>query len=286
MGFAEWGEPGGRTFFWLHGTPGARRQIPLQARAYAAEKGFRIIGLDRPGVGASTAHRYASISEFPADLATVADSLGIDDFAVIGLSGGGPYSLATAAAFPDRVVTVGILGGVAPPVGPERIGGGAMELGVRAAPLVRVAGAPIGHVISSVLSVARPFGDTAVKLYGLTSPKADREALARPEFSAMFLNDLIFGGRRQMDAPFADILAFASDWGFQVSDIKVPVRWWHGDADHIIPFSHGEHMVALLPDAKLYPLPGDSHLSTLHMATDLIDELNAVWDVERPDKKR
>ncbi|HMS76406.1 alpha/beta hydrolase [Gordonia sp. (in: high G+C Gram-positive bacteria)] len=285
MGFAEWGEPGGRTFFWLHGTPGARRQIPLQARAYAAEKGFRLLGLDRPGVGASTAYRYKSVSEFPNDLITVADALDIDEFAVIGLSGGGPYTLATASAFPDRVVAAGILGGVAPTVGPERIGGGAMELGVRAAPLVRVAGAPIGQVLSSILSVAKPFGGPAVKLYGLTTTKADREALNRPEFSAMFLDDLIFGGRRQMTAPFSDILAFASDWGFQVSDIKVPVRWWHGDDDHIIPFSHGEHMVSLLPDAKLYPLPGDSHLSTLHQATDIIDELNAVWDIERPSKK-
>lgn len=182
-------------------------------------------------------------------------------------------------------MAAGILGGVAPTVGPERIGGGAMELGVRAAPLVRVAGAPIGQVLSSILSVAKPFGGPAVKLYGLTTTKADREALNRPEFSAMFLDDLIFGGRRQMTAPFSDILAFASDWGFQVSDIKVPVRWWHGDDDHIIPFSHGEHMVSLLPDAKLYPLPGDSHLSTLHQATDIIDELNAVWDIERPSKK-
>lgn len=101
-----------------------------------------------------------------------------------------------------------------------------------------------------------------VKLYGLTSPKADREALNRPEFSAMFLGNLIFGGRRRMEAPFADILVFASDSRFPgLRHQGAQMRWWHGDADHIIPFSHGEHMVSLLPDAKLYPMPGDSHLS-------------------------
>jgi len=32
LGFAEFGDPQGRAIFWLHGTPGARRQIPTEAR--------------------------------------------------------------------------------------------------------------------------------------------------------------------------------------------------------------------------------------------------------------
>ena len=53
----------------------------------------------------------------------MADTLGIDKMAVIGLSGGGPYTLGCAAAMPDRVVAVGVLGGVAPTVGVDAIGG-------------------------------------------------------------------------------------------------------------------------------------------------------------------
>ena len=80
----------------------------------------------------------------------------------------------------------------------------------------------------------------------------------------MFLDDLIFGGRRQMTARSPDILAFASDWGFQVSDIK-RCRCAGGTATTTTSSrSHTANMVSLLPDAKLYPLPGDSHLSTLH----------------------
>ncbi|EUA42425.1 alpha/beta hydrolase family protein [Mycobacterium xenopi 4042] len=51
---------------------------------------------------------------FADDLRTVADTLGIDKMAVVGLSGGGPYTLACGAAMPERVVAVGVLGGVAP----------------------------------------------------------------------------------------------------------------------------------------------------------------------------
>nr|WP_305016743.1 alpha/beta fold hydrolase [Mycobacterium tuberculosis] len=108
IGFAEFGAPQGRAVFWLHGTPGARRQIPTEARVYAEHHNIRLIGVDRPGIGASTPHQYETILAFADDLRTIADTLGIDKMAVVGLSGGGPYTLACAAGLPDRVVAAGI----------------------------------------------------------------------------------------------------------------------------------------------------------------------------------
>jgi hypothetical protein len=92
LGFAEFGDPQGRAIFWLHGTPGARRQIPTEARVYAEENHIRLIGIDRPGIGASTPYQYDTVVAFADDLRTVADTLGIDKMAVIGLSGGGPFA--------------------------------------------------------------------------------------------------------------------------------------------------------------------------------------------------
>ncbi len=129
LGFAEFGDPQGRAIFWLHGTPGARRQIPTEARVYAEENNIRLIGVDRPGIGSSTPYQYDTVVAFADDLRTMADTLGIDKMAVVGLSGGGPYTLGCAAAMPDRVVTVGVLGGVAPTRGTDAIGGGVMALG-------------------------------------------------------------------------------------------------------------------------------------------------------------
>ncbi|MCV4683666.1 hypothetical protein OFB94_28680, partial [Escherichia coli] len=71
LGFAAFGPPRGRAVVWLHGTPGARRQIPNEARAYAEEHELRLIGLDRPGVGHSSPHLYDQISDFVDDLAVV-----------------------------------------------------------------------------------------------------------------------------------------------------------------------------------------------------------------------
>ena len=77
LGFAEFGDPQGRPIFWLHGTPGARRQIPLEARSFAEKNRIRLIGVDRPGIGSSTPHEYRKVIDFAQDLRTIADTLGI-----------------------------------------------------------------------------------------------------------------------------------------------------------------------------------------------------------------
>ncbi|HWU23869.1 MAG TPA: alpha/beta hydrolase, partial [Nocardioides sp.] len=119
VSFAEHGAAQGDALVWLHGTPGARRQIPLEARAYAETNGLRLIGIDRPGIGSSTPYLYPNVLDWAADFEMLLDALGIDTVRVIGLSGGGPYTLAAAAALPERVLAAGVLGGVAPTRGPD-----------------------------------------------------------------------------------------------------------------------------------------------------------------------
>ena len=281
IGFAEFGAPRGKAIFWLHGTPGARRQIPVEARICAERENIRLIGVDRPGIGSSTPFQYENVLGFSRDMETIADTLGVDEMAVVGLSGGGPYTLACAAGMPDRVVAAGVLGGVAPTSGPDAIRGGLMALGSAVAPFLQVAGGPIRLTASTLIRVVRPIASPALDIYALLSPEGDRRLLLRPEFKAMFLDDLLNGSRKQLAAPFADVVVFARDWGFRLDEVKVPVRWWHGDRDHIIPFSHGQHVVDLLPDAELYRLPGESHLVGLGLGEDILHTMIEIWDGDR-----
>jgi pimeloyl-ACP methyl ester carboxylesterase len=55
--------------------------------------------------------------------------------------------------------------------------------------------------------------------------------------------------------------------------VQVPVRWWHGNADHIVPFEHGAHVVERLPHASLSVIDGESHLCGLGIATAVLEEL-------------
>ena len=203
-----------------------------------------------------------------------------DSPAVIGLSGGGPYTLATAAAMPDRVVMAAVLGGVAPLIGEDGISSGLMELAKVVRPIIEVADTPIRWVAGSLIKLIGPFGSPALDLYARISPDGDRNLLSRPEFKAMFLDDLLNGSRKQLAAPFADIVVFARDWGFRLEDIKVPVRWWHGDADHIVPYAHGQHAVARIADAEMYTLSGESHLAGLGVPEDILTKILEVWDAD------
>ena len=187
----------------------------MEARVFAEQRSIRLIGLDRPGIGSSTPFQYENVLAFAADMATIADTLGIDRMAVVGLSGGGPYTLACAAAMPDRIVAAGVLGGVAPTVGPDAIGGGLMALGtVVGSRSSRWPADRSGIAASTLIRLIRPVAEPAVYLYAAISPEADRKMLVRPEFKAMFLDDLLNGSRKQLAAPFADIVVFATGLGF------------------------------------------------------------------------
>jgi pimeloyl-ACP methyl ester carboxylesterase len=276
LSFAEYGSPRGPALVWMHGTPGARRQIPLDARAYAEEQGVRIIGIDRPGIGSSTPYQYPDLLDWTADLELLADALALDTFRIIGLSGGGPYALAAGAGLPDRVTGVGVLGGVAPTVGPDAIDGGPIQLAVRFAPLLSFARVPLGVVLTGAIRTVRPLAGPALDLYAAVQPPGDKNLLSRPEFKAMFLDDLLNGSRFQTSAPLADLVLFTRHWGFELADVRVPVRWWHGDDDHIVPLRHGEHAVSRLPDATLTVIDGESHLGGLGIARAVLEELGSL----------
>jgi pimeloyl-ACP methyl ester carboxylesterase len=281
LGFASFGSPYGKPVVWMHGTPGARRQIPVEARAFADREGLRIIGIDRPGIGSSTPHVYENLLDWTADLELLADVLGLGTMRVIGLSGGGPYALAAGAALPDRVTRVAVIGGVAPTVGPDAVEGGPMELARRLRPLLSAGRLPLGLGLTAAIRLARPVAGPALDLYRVVQPEGDRRLLGRPEFKAMFLDDLLNGSRRQITAPLSDLLLFTRDWGFRLEDVRTPVLWWHGDADHIIPFRHGAHTVERLPDATLITMEGESHLGGLGLAQEI---LTGLLDADRPRK--
>jgi pimeloyl-ACP methyl ester carboxylesterase len=278
LGFAEFGPVHGRPVLWLHGTPGARRQIPQAARVAAEELGVRLVGIDRPGVGASTPYLYDSVLDFAGDAAAIADRLGFDEFAMIGLSGGGPYLLACAYAMPERVVAGVVLGGVVPTQGDEAPEGGIIGFAARFEPLLARLRVPLAIGLSAFVWTLRPVASTAFDLYARFSPEGDRKVFARPEIKAMFMDDLLRGSRTGLAAPVYDLLLFTRPWGFSVKDITVPIRWWHGDADHIIPLAHGRHIVPLIPDAELRVRPGESHLGGLGAAEEVLETLLGLWD--------
>jgi pimeloyl-ACP methyl ester carboxylesterase len=277
IGFAEYGTALGTPVLWFHGTPGGRRQIPPAARSAAAERGVRLIALERPGVGTSTRHVYRSILGWADDVDEVANHLGLRRFALIGLSGGGPYVLACAHQLRDRVVAGAVLGGVAPARGEEAVPGGLMAVAVALSPVLEAAREPLGHLLWRAFRVLTPVSSGAFEAFIRFMPEGDRAVYSRPEMKSTFLEDMDRASRRQLHAPIYDILQFTRPWGFSLRDVRVPIRFWHGDADPIVPLAHAEHMAALVPDAELRVRPREGHIGNLDAALEVVDVLLDLW---------
>jgi pimeloyl-ACP methyl ester carboxylesterase len=109
------GQPDGTPLFYFHGNPGSRLDFnQTYNRPALDDTGMRIIGIDRPGFGGSTFQPRRQFADWPRDVLAVADELGIDTFGVLAYSGGGPYAIACALAFPERLTFVGIISGDGP----------------------------------------------------------------------------------------------------------------------------------------------------------------------------
>lgn len=271
IGIAEYGDPDGRLVLWFHGTPGARRQIPPVGRQAATELGLRLVCVERPGVGASSKHRYSCVADAAADAAIVADHLGHERFAVVGLSGGGPYALACGALLTERVAAIGILGGVCPVAGPDGGDGGLIALSKRFQPILQPLRGPLGLAFRGLLYPITPIGHFGYGQFAKLMPEGDRVVFSDPGIEAMFIDDLTEATRRGFGALAHDMALFGKDWGFRVADVKVPVRWWHGDADSLVSLADAEATCERIADVELSVRPGESHLGGF-AAADLVLE--------------
>lgn len=274
LGWAEFGHPDGDAVLWFHGTPGACLQVPPTVHDVALQRGFRVIAVERPGTGRSTDHRYRRVADFGPDVEALADQLGIDRFAVVGLSGGGPYTLAVARHLPDRVVVGTLLGGLGPVRGPDAVMSYTRLLRFAAPPL-ELLRTPVGSAVGSIVRLATPVADPVFSLYTRFLGFADRPVLGHPQFRAMFLHDLITA--EGLRATAHDLALFARHWGFQLEEVTVPVVVWHGLADVIVPPSHGHHQAARLPRGELRVRPGEGHFAGFAEVADVLDRVREIW---------
>ena len=280
LGYAEFGDPTGPLVLWFHGTPGARRQVPLVGRRAAERLGLRVVCLERPGVGDSTDYTYPQVRDISDDVALVADRLGHDRFMIVGLSGGGPYALACAHDLPSRVVAIAVMGSVVPTVDDEELAEGLVALTRQWNDTLRLIRFPVGLGLTGLVRAATPFAKFALEAFARILPPGDQRVLGDPDIQSMFIDDLVTGTGRQCRAVMNDLILFGRPWGFRLADVGVPVYWWHGDMDPFIPIEQAYRAASLLPDVEFVVRPGESHLGEFAAADQVLTTLTGAWESE------
>jgi len=261
----------GDPVFFLHGTPGIRGLYERELEE-GARRSLRHVFYSRPGYAGSDRLPGRSIADCAADVEAIADALGIDDFYVVGESGGGSHALACAALLLRRVKAVAVLAGIAP-VDAEgldwekgmgqgnRMEFAAMRRGVDA----------LQEYLEGEVRALRSIRTKAQLLAALDAHLCDADRAAIDGgFGEYLLVAWRMVGEDEIWGWLDDDLAHDKDWGFELEQVAAPVTVWHGRDDLIIPYRHAGWLADRLPDAELHLLDGEGHISlTSHYGASL-----------------
>ena len=263
VAYAEWGNPEGTPVIALHGTPGSRLDRPSDEDK-VKNLGIRLITYDRAGYGRSDRHRGRRVVDCVGDVVAIADHLGISQFATVGGSGGGPHVLALAAKLGERVTRAQCVVGVAPygvddldfldGMDPENV----KEFGWAIEGEERL----IAELPREATEMqARVALDPTKILEGFELPEADLAILSDPRIQAIMresVGDMFANG---VWGWIDDDLAFTWPWGFELSEITVPVEVHFGADDVLVPAAHGRWLAAHVPGAKTVVTTGAGHMT-------------------------
>ena len=259
LGFREYGDPAGTPLIFLHGWPGSSGQGVFFERP-AREAGVRVISVDRPGIRTSSRIPGRSFLDVPPLVDELCEALELERCDVMGLSGGGPYALACAWALPHRVRTAVICCGAPPLDSPDARKKFSIAYQAMLSLHDRWPGA-LEALLAPVSLAARirpPW--TLMKLLTRALPPRDREALGTPERFREFypsFRDAMRSGHRAL---YEDGRGYSQPWPFDVSEINVPVRFWHGTMDNNFHHSLAQRLASRIPQA-VFHLREEGHYS-------------------------
>ena len=253
------GDPAGPPVLYFHGYPGSRLEARVAGTA-ARRLGLRLLAVDRPGFGQSTFQAGRTVGGWAADVAELADRLGLRRFAIVGVSGGAPYALACAALLSDRLTRVALVC----PLGPLDMADGRagmlaqdrfmLALATHVPPLAR-------GVVAMLAQWMRRDADRYVRfmMAGMVAP--DRDLFADPGYRSLMMASTAEALRQGGTGAAWELTLIARPWDFRLADVHMSVSLWQGLADQILPAHMARRLAAALPACNPRYLPGEGHLS-------------------------
>lgn len=255
LSYAEYGAPTGLSLIGFHGMPGSRYVLKSADEA-ARAAGVRLIAPERPGYGFSRPHPQGTLLSYTDDVLQLANVLGFDRFAVMGVSGGGPYAVACAHQLSQRLTNATVVSGIGPLSLPHSTQG--MQRPNRIMfTLGRFSPALTGFLLPRLIKSSLPTLDKHVQAG--TSPNSD----ISPEVFAIMAADQHEAIRMGGQGIIFDMKMLWRPWGFRLEEICTPVRLWHGEADDLAPARLAHHLVDRIPNCQATFYPGEGHTDPL-----------------------
>jgi pimeloyl-ACP methyl ester carboxylesterase len=277
------GDPSGEPVFYLHGTPGSRVG-PRPTDEELIKSRVWLISFDRPGYGRSDRLESRTVADVAWDVKAIADEFGLEQFAVLGRSGGGPHALACAALLPERVTRAAALVSLAP-MGVKGLEwfDGMAKSNVLAYTIAENDPKALGALLMRATEEITADPTSHIAVLTPEMPEADRRIVADENIRADLAQNFFEALRISAEGWIDDVLAFCSPWGFKVSDIKAPVYLWHGGKDRFSPVAHTQWLADRIPNAITEFPPDRAHFGALEIVPNVLSWLSGqASKVERP----
>ncbi|KAJ4375863.1 hypothetical protein N0V83_001141 [Neocucurbitaria cava] len=268
LGFAAYGStnPSAPVVFLFHGLPGSRI-VGRSWDSLCKKIGARLITIDRPGCGLST-FADRGLVDWPEDVVSLANDLGVERFSILGASGGGPFALACARFIPkERLRGTTVVCGIGP-----------MEAVLDTVPYLswRMMGVTQWLLKVMARNLLLP---SLVRPYRIKDPSRLKRVLEdqcqTPEEKVLLSNDC--DSDTNLDDAVAQYLealrqgtggcmhdgnVLTENWGFDLEDIDNDKVWLvHGDNDTRAPLEMAQWVDNRLGGGRLRVLKGKTHFT-------------------------
>jgi pimeloyl-ACP methyl ester carboxylesterase len=272
LAYLQVGSATGVPILHFHGHGSSR--LEALALADAAEKArVRLIAFDRPGIGFSDPKIGDRLLDWPRDIAEAADQLGLERFAVQGMSAGGPYALACAHTLSSKVTACSLVSAVPPP-------GIALFSGPLSRRFAWWMARTFPNYLRRRLQEFRPdeMSEAAIRArVARMGQWLGGEDLRLIQDSAKFellMRTMVESGRQNGAGNRSEIERLTRPWGFDIRKIDVPIFLFHGDQDRIMHVRPARMMARALKRCAATFHPAEGHFSLLvNRADELIAAL-------------
>lgn len=255
LSYMEYGKKEGIPVFYFHGFPGSHLDVKLFTNDDELLKNnIRLIAVDRPGYCESNAIDNRSLIDWALSMENFADLLDLEKFSIMAYSGGAPFAYACAHQMPDRLNEVVIVSGMTPANAPEAKKGAAMM--IPKAPKL---------ILKGMMKMLQSKPEKLEANMRKGFPEVDQLVYDVPEVKAVMMGTIDLGLRNGYLGAYQDAVIYKNYWDFDLSDIELPIRLYHGEQDLNVKIESALYVIDKLPNCISKVYPDEGHLSLIYI---------------------
>ncbi len=264
LAYAEFGKSDGYPVLYFHAAPSSRLEPLLLGDDVFSRFGLRVICPDRPGMGQSDFQSHRGFSDWPKDVIFLTEAIGLNQFSVLGISGGGGYAAVCAAMIPEKLCKAVIASG-SWRIDSEAVNSIGFPMNLMWQVTIH---APIllPFILKTMIKMMSqpPKGgfEQASAQPNRILPAADHAVWAQPGRVAINQRVMIEVMKQGLKGPVWDMRLYVREWDFNLAEIQVPLTLFHGEQDRNVPIALVRRAMNDLSGAELITYPDEAHTST------------------------